>query len=58
MKQVIKEKYLLSKGKKYTKLFKIHKNNMVLISQWFNDDIDNLLGSWNEQVEHFENNLK
>lgn len=58
MKQVIKEKYLLNRGRKYTKLFKIHSNNMILISQWFNDDIDSLLGSWNNQIKHFENNLK
>ena len=58
MKQVIKEKYLLSRGRKYTKLFSIHKNNINLVSQWFNDDVDKILGSWTEQVKHFENNLK
>lgn len=58
MKKVIKEKYLLSRGKKYTKLYIIHKANMSLLSQWFNDDIDKLLGSWDKQVNHFENSLK
>ena len=58
MKKVIKEKYLLSRGRKYTKLFSIYRNNMNLVSQWYNEDIDKILGSWNEQVEHFENNLK
>ena len=31
---------------------------MNLVSQWFNDDVDKILGPWTEQVKHFENNLK
>ena len=58
MKEVIKEKYLLSRGKKYTKLLNISKKNMILISQWLNEDIDKILGPWDKQVKHFENNLK
>lgn len=46
---------VLSRGRKYTRLTK--SNGSVLYS-WSNEDIDNILGSFENQTKHFEKELK
>lgn len=46
---------VLSRGRKYTRLTK--SNGSVLYS-WSNEDIDNILGSFENQIKHFEQKLK
>lgn len=46
---------VLSRGRKYTRLTK--SNGSVLYS-WSNEDIDKILGSFENQIKHFEQKLK
>ena len=56
MKKIIKNRYELQRGRKYTKLLL----NGNVFQQWFNEDIDNILktSDFEKQVEYFRNNLK
>ena len=56
MKQTIKGKYELQRGRKYTKLLL----NSNVFQQWLNEDIDFILktSDFEKQVEYFRNNLK
>ena len=56
MKQTIKSKWKLQRGRKYTKLLL----NGSVFYQWENDYIDFILktSDFNEQVKWFENKLK
>lgn len=55
MKQTIKGKYELQRGRKYTKLLL----NGSVFYQWLNQDIDLTLktSNFDEQVEYFKNKL-
>lgn len=59
MKQTFKttsnRELVLSRGRKYTRLTK--SNDSVLYS-WLNENIDNILGSFEDQIKHFEKELK
>lgn len=46
---------VLSRGRKYTRL--TNSNGSVLYS-WSNEYIDNILGSFENQIKHFEQKLK
>lgn len=56
MKQTIKNKYELQKGRKYTYLL----FNGNIFQRWLNEDIAVILKTddFNKQVEYFKNNLK
>lgn len=45
---------VLTRGRKYTRL--INSGGWVLCS-WLNEDIDNILGSFEDQIKHFEQKL-
>ena len=47
--------FVLSRGRKYTRL--INSNGSVLYS-WSNEALDNMLGSFENQIKHFEQKLK
>ena len=59
MKQIFKttsnRELVLKRGIKYTRL--INSNGSVLYS-WLNKDIDSILGSFEDQIKHFEKKLK
>lgn len=59
MKQTFKtgsnRELILNRGRKYTRL--TNSNGSVLYS-WSNEAIDNILGSFENQIKHFEQELK
>ena len=59
MKQTFKttsnRELVLNRGRKYTRL--TNSNGSVLYS-WSNETIDNILGSFENQIKYFEQNLK
>ena len=55
MKETLKNGKVLTRGRRYTKL--LNKQGSV-IYMWSNESIDNILGSFNSQIKHFNNNLK
>lgn len=59
MKQIFKttsnRELTLNRGRKYTRL--TNSNGSVLYS-WLNENIDNILGSFENQIKHFEQELK
>ena len=56
MKNIIKNKYELQRGRKYTRLLL----NGNVFQQWLNEEIDFTLktSDFEKQVEYFRNNLK
>ena len=46
---------ILNRGRKYTRL--TNSNGSVLYS-WLNENIDSILGSFEDQIKHFEKELK
>ena len=46
---------VLNRGRKYTRL--TNSNGSILYS-WSNENIDSILGSFEDQIKHFEENLK
>jgi hypothetical protein len=55
MKEILKNEKVLVRGRKYTKL--LNKQGSV-IYMWSNENIDNILGSFDAQIKYFNNNLK
>lgn len=55
MKETLKDEKVLVRGRKYTKL--LNKQG-GLIYMWLNENIDNILGSFDAQIKHFNENLK
>ena len=51
--------YKLVRATKYTKLIYIRKDGKEeLVFQWLHEDIERILGGFEAQVKHFEENLK
>ena len=59
MKQTFKttsnRELILNRGRKYTRLTN---SSGSLLYSWSNEDIDNILGSFENQIKHFEKELK
>lgn len=55
MKETLINGEVLTRGRKYTKL--LNKQGRML-SMWLNEDLDYMLGDFNAQVKHFNENLK
>lgn len=59
MKQTFKttsnRELVLSRVRKYTRLTK---SNGSMLYSWLNKDIDSILGSFENQIKHFEKELK
>ena len=54
-KTVSNREFVLNRGRKYTRL--TNSNGSVLYS-WSNENIDSILGSFEDQIKHFAENLK
>ena len=54
-KTVSNREFVLSRGRKYTRLTK---SNGSVLCIWSNENIDNILGSFEDQIKHFEKHLK
>ena len=55
MKETLKNGKVLTRGRKYTKL--LNKQGSIIYMR-SNENIDNILGSFDAQIKHFNNNLK
>ena len=55
MKETLKDGRVLTRGRRYTRL--LNKQGSVIYMR-SNENIDNILGSFNSQIEYFNENLK